>query len=386
MIMDNDNPLTTEESTCFKRGLLDDPEIRLSFPHESVMCYQPLEAKSIPLEHQLEFCLCANYVNCPVYKGKAAAPPTIVVTNGPLSNSRMWILVPIILIGLAVALWSFSNRPLAVDEDPFRVDSGEPILLPESATTESDNVELDSTIELDTDGGEPLEVNMLPSPTLDSLFPTLEAVAEVETPTKQPTLTKQPTPTDLPTATRTVRPTRTPRPTNTPKPTATVVENVIRQPVVATPNYAATRAMQNAIATANAQRAVATWAAVSAQQTVEAQQTTTALFHVQQTATAAAANATAAAANATAAAANATATAQSAQNAWNMALTQTAEAIPPSDRDGDSIPDSEDSCPDQYGIPEFGGCNPFEDSSGDGGGNGDDGRGDGGSDGGDGRE
>ncbi len=61
--------------------------------------------------------------------------------------------------------------------------------------------------------------------------------------------------------------------------------------------------------------------------------------------------------------------------------------IPVSDRDHDGIVDADDNCPDQYGIPEFNGCDPFKDDNQEppstgGDDNGDDGRGDGG----DGRE
>lgn len=416
-----DSSIATSEVTCFKRGMLNDPEIRLNYPDTSVVCYQPTQPASISIEHQSEFCLCENFVNCPVYQRKAVAPPPAETGGGLFSDIRTWVLVPVVLIGLIVGVF-FLLSPQNSIANP----ASTPVEQVDAFGTETATAT--ATEEVETNGIDtaPTELDTL-TPTRDSLFPDLDVSVAAETST--------PTPTKLPTATKTLRPTRTPIPTRTPKPSETetptrratsssnsnsnsgsnsssgnsnsnsnsggvtiyptATTKWVVKSATSTPNFAATQAVNNSAATAQAKNAQATWTAQNAQQTVVAQQTYTALGQIraQQTAAAVSAQQTAAAVSAQQAAAavsvqqtTAAAAAAATRNAWNASVTltaqavQTIEAVPPSDRDGDSIPDTEDSCPDQYGIPEYDGCNPFEgggDGGGDGGGSGgggDDGR------------
>ena len=414
----NSSNNTTSQLGCPKRGLLDDPETRLTFPSPAVVCYEPAQPTSVSVEHQIEFCLCANYTNCPVYQRKAAVPPPPEEAAGAAMLARpLWMLIALLAVGSMVGAGIFLNgsrqetivQPSAIVEtvEVVRVDVDDqgPDLFAEVTAVET----LASVEETTTPTPEGFVLLVLPE----------------DEPTATETATSQPTPT--PSATSTKRPTSTPRATstntatpestNTPRPIPTNTRRpvVVRPRATITPNYAATQITINRINSARATQAAASTqvavnarrtqvainarqtqaaitarqtevaqATISVRQTVSAQQAINARQTVvaQQTADAWQNALAATAQAATRVSVQATQAAQATQNAQNFILTQTASAPQP-DRDFDGIPDAEDSCPDQYGIPEFGGCNPFENSSGDGEG---DGRGDGGSDGGDGRE
>ena len=407
----NSSNKTTPQLGCPRRGLLDDPETRLTFPSPAVVCYEPTQPTSISVEHQIEFCLCANYVNCPVYQHKVVTPPPPKEAAGAALLARpLWLAIPLLLIGILVAAGiSLNNsRQVASVPPPIAID-----------TVEVMRVDVD-------DQGPDIFAEVTAVETLasveETLTPTPEGFVLLVLPEDEPLPTETATqnPTSTPRATSTLRATSTsratstntptPEPTNTlrPIPTNTARPIIIRPRATITPNYAATQETINRINRARAtQSAAGTRAAITARQTavaeptiavrrtVAAQQTITARQTVvaRQTANAQQASAAAAAQAATTASIRATQSAQATSDFWNAALTQTAQAVPTiqatatplPDRDLDRIPDAEDACPDQYGIPEFGGCNPFEGSSGDSG-SGGDGRDDGGSDGGDGRD
>jgi hypothetical protein len=144
---------------CPYLGLIDDPDTCLAFPTERNSCQRTVPAEIISLEHQGSYCLTYKYTQCPIYMGESGS-----AINADRARARrskflrrgcITIWLTVVLVGIAALIPFLSNYQ----------GSG----ISQSPDLNSQNVVLELAEPV---ASTPTQV--LPSPTLTQVIPTLE--------------------------------------------------------------------------------------------------------------------------------------------------------------------------------------------------------------------
>lgn len=187
---------------CPHLGLMDDAETSLAFPSIWNNCHRARPIASPKIKHQGEFCLCANYRECPVYLSQQTLPLPVNVraprVRANPSQNNFWRNLAIALMLIVVFLaagWGLMLQNLL----PFGFGKATPTAV--------------------------AFVTWTPTPIPPSL-----TVTASSTPTRTRTATSSPAPSGSVTVTRT--PTSTPTSTRTSTPTQTATRTPTSTPVL----------------------------------------------------------------------------------------------------------------------------------------------------------
>ncbi|MBI5965222.1 MAG: LysM peptidoglycan-binding domain-containing protein [Chloroflexi bacterium] len=202
MTKSNNNP----NNICPFLGLSDDTTSHMAFTSPENFCHRCKPIVQIKLEHQNDYCLDAEFKNCPIYVNDAGKRmPADLVYDGrtdrrsaPLDRRILW--AGIILAGIFVIITLFffirsfnsrENQPI----DSFSISAIQSLTAIASSPTSLPPTEMDTA----TPTGSPSSSTSLPIFTATiTLFPTLTPTA----PTSTPTITFTATPVILKTATQ----------------------------------------------------------------------------------------------------------------------------------------------------------------------------------------
>jgi len=123
------NSSKAPNGTCPFLGLNDDDSSHMAFTSPENFCHQCKPPVSITLEHQNDFCLDANFLNCPVYQSGAGKrmPANLVfdrrlyaTRSAPFDRRILWMgmifAVVFVLVVVASFFFSKKNAAPAVDE------------------------------------------------------------------------------------------------------------------------------------------------------------------------------------------------------------------------------------------------------------------------------
>ena len=123
------NSSKAPNGTCPFLGLNDDDSSHMAFTSPENFCHQCKPPVSITLEHQNDFCLDANFLNCPVYQSGAGKrmPANLVfdrrlyaTRSAPIDRRILWMgmifAVVFVLVVVASFFFSKKNAAPAVDE------------------------------------------------------------------------------------------------------------------------------------------------------------------------------------------------------------------------------------------------------------------------------
>lgn len=111
---------------CDYLGLKDDPQTCLAFTSNWNYCHRVRPPDSVRIEHQRQYCLTADHVQCPIFQNEKAGPLPSAVRgrHSPRSGRKKriagrlaWLLI---IVSALLFLW-FAKTPASLDQIKFRL-------------------------------------------------------------------------------------------------------------------------------------------------------------------------------------------------------------------------------------------------------------------------
>jgi hypothetical protein len=120
-----------EAGNCPYLGVAEDAQTCLAYPSRWNVCHHARSSLPVHLEYQRQVCLSGVFSTCPVYKKEHRhAPPArlrvVQLLRTKLSRRTLWLLVPLLLLGITA--WLLGASPLGETGSPFPVNpvAGDP--------------------------------------------------------------------------------------------------------------------------------------------------------------------------------------------------------------------------------------------------------------------